>query len=724
MANISPITIKDNSKLSINKVSVKPNLVKVDSLKDYNAYNSKIIDYNQQISDLSKDNNIGFIGDINLDGKVNAYDEKILQEYLNLDRADKLAYATEHSHMFKTARLLKKYKDNPNLNEIINMAYNGDTYSKIEQTADETYGDTALAIAQKQANEEIIKEFKEAFTQDELTVGESGIDNFMSIVNGNNTYYDINGDGKTNLKDLTILQKYNQIVNNFKNDKNATSDLKINKSGNFSNLTDYQNVMLSAIDFIQYLAINGFDVSLLSGKKISECIGAFKVGNDDYQLQIFKTLVDNGFGDYKIVEVVQDRSFDAVVLQDPHENYRIFYNSTKAYGEYTSDFGDYLYDARNVIEEQFVNGWTDSLLEDTLEKTGTIAGGSVGSILGGLIGFFGSFSGIIVGGTIGAKIGKNLGLALYQKAIDAIRNGLDSDSLTDSAIISLIDGKLNDLGLDKSMKNQIIDAIKNGGLNGQYQYQQNKAKALAEKYYNKALSQNKKLSFQGFSLGGGLAEASYLSLCDIDGANKVLDGIVMYNPYHNNLTKEEAEKIKNAKGFELYCAEGDMVSTVFNYDDFKNDAKYLYMDYKSLFDAQVEDSETTGFKLDQLSNFGAIFGYTHINEPYLLSKFKGTQNQVAFAEDGSVRKNVNGYDVHGHNFEELSKYLFGGEEIENVDGLGKTLISELASSNLGVILSDEDLKNPSKVLENTGSKWLKQKIISLIVSYFASNMSK
>ena len=712
MANVSPIPRKDYIKLTINKAKLKNNSVNVISLKDYNACDYEEIDYNKQISNLSVNNNIGSIGDIDKNGRVDAYDEKYLKEYLNLDSDDRLAFVTERSHMFETAKLLRKYKDNSNLNEIINMAYNGETYPRIEQTADGTYGDTAESIAQKQENEKIIMEFREAFTQDELTVGESGIDNFMSIVNGKSIYYDINGDGKTDVNDLTALQKYNQIMNDYKNDKNPTSDPKINTSGNFSDLTDYQNVSFTAVDFIQYLAVSGFDISTLNGKTISECISLFNVSEDDYQLSYFKTLIDNGFGDYKIVEAVQDGSFDAIVLQDLNGNYRIFYNSTKFYGDYSNDIGDYLYDARNIFEKQFVNGWVDSLLEDSVDKAGAIAGGVVGSIIGGLFG-------------VPFLFGEPL---LYKKAIDAIRNGLDSDSFVDSNITDFIEDKLNNIEIDESMKSQIMDAIRNGGLNGQYETQQNKAKALADKYYNKAASKGKKLSVQGYSLGGSLTEAAYLSLCDREGANDVLDGIVLFNPYHDNLTKEEANKIKNAKGFELYCAEGDMVSAVFNYDDFKDDAKYLYMDYDTLLKKQVvteEDDElpNEGFEFDQLANFDKIFGYTHMHQPYLDNDFKGTQNKKAFAEDGSIRKNVDGYDVHSHRFEELSKYLFGGEEIANVDDLGKTMVAKAASKFLGVKLTGDDLEDPSKVVENTGAKLVQNKVLSWLISYMASQIS-
>ena len=512
------------------------------------------------------------------------------------------------------------------------------------------------------------------------------------------------------------IKKVNYKANTNKlpdNNDSESIDFKIENS-DFSKLTDFQNVSLTAIDFIQYLAINGFDINRLKGKTISECVEIFSEGNDEYHVGFLKGLMDNGFSDYKIVEVIQDGSFDAVVLQDPSGNYRIFYNSTKNYGDYSDDIGDYLYDARNIVEEQFVNGWIDSLLGNAFETTGTFAGTALGiaaSILGA--------PQLMAAGVVTGKV---LGANLYKKAVDAIRNGLDPDS--DSYLIEFIENKLDDSGMDESMKKQLIYTIKNGGLNGQYQDQQNKAKALADKYFNTALSKGKKLSVQGYSLGGSLTEAAYLSLCDREGANEVLDGVVLYNPYHDNLTTEEANKIKNANGFELYCAEGDMVSTVFNYDDFKDDAKYLYMDYKTLLKKNIGNIENDGFKMDQLSNFSAIFGNTHLPHPYLNERFEGTSSQIAFAEDGSVRKNVNGYDVHGHSFEELSQYLFGGDKIANVDELGKAIVSEGASTYLGINLTDGDLENPTNVIPAAGTKALTAKIAKTALElYLNSNDS-
>ena len=477
------------------------------------------------------------------------------------------------------------------------------------------------------------------------------------------------------------------------------------------------------------------NANLLKGKTISESVAIMedyienKIGpnGEGYKyyngmFKDYKTLIDRGFGNYKIVEVVREGSMDAIVLQDMQGNYRIYYNGTQSMEcNPNPDLGDYLFDARNVVETQFVNGWVDSLLEDTFEKAGKVAGGTGGGVAGGVIGLlFGGPAGALIGGTIGATSGSAaggaVGSAIYKQAISAVRNGIDPDKHPE--VISFIEERLNYLDLSEPMKNQIMYAVKHGGLNGQYNSQKEAAHALALKYYNQAVSEGKKLSFQGYSLGGGHVESAYLSLCDKPGANNVIDGLVLTNPYHDNLTSEQAAKVKSAKGFEMYCGEGDMVSTVFNYDDFKDDAKYLYLDYES---ALTSDDE--GFKVGNLnlSNFAGIFGTTHMLQPYLYDNYHELHGNEAFAEDGSVKTHVSytdpekgsvNRDVHSHSFAELNSHLFNGQGYSNVDELGKALVGQAASSYLGVNLTDGDLEDPTKVIINTGKNYVKNKVVS------------
>lgn len=104
--------------------------------------------------------------------------------------------------------------------------------------------------------------------------------------------------------------------------------------------------------------------------------------------------------------------------------------------------------------------------------------------------------------------------------------------------------------------------------------QQKQAKEILLKYLNES---NNRVYVSGFSLGGSLAEYSYLN-CYKEYSNK-LGNIILFNPYHNRLNEEEITILKESNKLKLYVCEGDSVSTVFNYNDFKDVAETVYIDY-------------------------------------------------------------------------------------------------------------------------------------------------
>jgi len=104
--------------------------------------------------------------------------------------------------------------------------------------------------------------------------------------------------------------------------------------------------------------------------------------------------------------------------------------------------------------------------------------------------------------------------------------------------------------------------------------QQKQAKEILLKYLNES---NNRVYVSGFSLGGSLAEYSYLN-CYKEYSNK-LGNIILFNPYHNRLNEEEIKLLKESNKLKLYVCEGDSVSTVFNYNDFKDVAETVYIDY-------------------------------------------------------------------------------------------------------------------------------------------------
>ena len=127
--------------------------------------------------------------------------------------------------------------------------------------------------------------------------------------------------------------------------------------------------------------------------------------------------------------------------------------------------------------------------------------------------------------------------------------------------------------------------------------QQKQAKEILLKYLNACVN---KVHVSGFSLGGSLTEYSYLN-CYNEYSNK-LGNIILFNPYHNRLTKEEIKILKESNKLKLYVCEGDSVSTVFNYDDFKDVAETVYIDYHEKLSNTVSSIDNKDSLLNLVTN--------------------------------------------------------------------------------------------------------------------------
>lgn len=135
-----------------------------------------------------------------------------------------------------------------------------------------------------------------------------------------------------------------------------------------------------------------------------------------------------------------------------------------------------------------------------------------------------------------------------------------------------------------------------------YNSQQNQAKDILIKCIKK-VSKRKKVNVFGFSLGGGLAEASYLN--SLDKYNSVLGNIILFNPYHDRLTPDHANKLKDCGKLKIYACEGDIASTIFNYDDFKDITKPIYIGSSNKYENSlnsIKDSNLTNPVTNYLKN--------------------------------------------------------------------------------------------------------------------------
>jgi len=127
--------------------------------------------------------------------------------------------------------------------------------------------------------------------------------------------------------------------------------------------------------------------------------------------------------------------------------------------------------------------------------------------------------------------------------------------------------------------------------------QQKQAKQILLKYLHEC---ENKVHVSGFSLGGSLAEYSYLN-CYKEYSNK-LGNIILFNPFHNRLNEEEINILINSNKLKLYVCEGDSVSTVFNYNDFKNIAKTVYIGYHDNFFNTVSSIDNKESLLNLVAN--------------------------------------------------------------------------------------------------------------------------
>lgn len=131
-----------------------------------------------------------------------------------------------------------------------------------------------------------------------------------------------------------------------------------------------------------------------------------------------------------------------------------------------------------------------------------------------------------------------------------------------------------------------------------YYSQQEQAKELLNNCL-KGINNNIKVYVSGFSLGGSLAEASYLNC--YNKYSNILKDIILFNPYHNRLSEKEAETIK--KNLKLYVCEGDSVSTIFNYNEFKNVSKSIYIDYKNNVSTTIDEINHDKSLLNKVVNY-------------------------------------------------------------------------------------------------------------------------
>lgn len=160
---------------------------------------------------------------------------------------------------------------------------------------------------------------------------------------------------------------------------------------------------------------------------------------------------------------------------------------------------------------------------------------------------------------------------------------------------------------------------------------------LSEKYINIARSECVKVHLSGYSLGGSLTEESLLYF-DKHGKD-VLGNVTVYNPIHNNLSKEEVEIIKSyGDQYQCYIAQGDLTSAVSNYDDFKDIVRYVGYNYKKEYKEVIDECEDDWFNF-----ILKIFTGPPHSADTILRNNEAIQNN--FDENGNYNSNAKGVSI-------------------------------------------------------------------------------
>lgn len=105
--------------------------------------------------------------------------------------------------------------------------------------------------------------------------------------------------------------------------------------------------------------------------------------------------------------------------------------------------------------------------------------------------------------------------------------------------------------------------------------QEIQARTVAKYCFEKAKTNNKKLSLCGYSLGGALCENATDSLMANSEFSNVVDGVILINPLHADLSKQQIEKLKNTKNFNLYVNGQDPIHKITKYEEYK-DVQRIY----------------------------------------------------------------------------------------------------------------------------------------------------
>jgi len=216
-----------------------------------------------------------------------------------------------------------------------------------------------------------------------------------------------------------------------------------------------------------------------------------------------------------------------------------------------------------------------------------------------------------------------------------------------SAVVEILDEIFEAKGILKELSNSIGLDLQNLDIKGilayiekVYTVQRFLAFNISQRYCMIANREGSSLNFFGYSKGGGMAEYAYLQTMKFCArTNDSLGDIVVYNPYHDNLSDVDVGILKESGDFSVYRQQGDCVSAIFNDSDFENETTYVKCDWESCYGKPREN----GNILDNIDRFPLIFGGPHA---------------PALASSDAFDENGNALYAEKIKYEDVFSYLF------------------------------------------------------------------
>lgn len=533
----------------------------------------------------------------------------------------------------------------------------------------------------------------------------------------------------------------NQIILDIDSTRNDVGEIERKISNTKDKLCSLDNEFAEKYQALSSRNIFGLDIIKIE----EQLLNMSKTVYEKYLLEYLEKIKSEGIDVNNFYESIKSSCYDKIKL----DNKGLFvFDSKVSYSGIISDFTDY----QNCLTAELNTNFINKVLNNTdydykgktlyeLYESGIFNGEFLSNIVSIISSGFGDFKVVeVIKGeagfdcTIFQDVDGNYLLCFPCTSLDG-----NEDVIYDVEHI---------LSLDLT---DILKTFDITDISASHSKQKKQAIEIGKKYFELAKKNGKKLNISGYSLGGSLAEETYLNLCNKNIFNTMYEdlfsknifntryedcdtigNLIIYDGLHKNMMKNQGDFIKeqNEKGkIKIYNAEGSTVSSYYGYEYLKDVATPVYVNYKGKY------AEKINYNLDWVDGvLNSKLGNDYINfnlntalKSYFgeegLEKLKLVINNheliysgaahaasnprsfdnISFDEKGNARKVVIVEDENGNSIEHNIKNMKFGDITKDVFGTDMSDAIKLV----------DDLKTIVNIAEETTSHVKEGEILSL-----------